>query len=91
MGSKISSDDPWDPSIEVGIDIPVGLDDIMVDAHQLDSAILNVVVNSRDAMPTGGAMFISARGAEIAAGNDQRLPEGAICLPRYQRYRYGHG
>lgn len=69
------------PSIEVGIDIPAGLDDIIADSRQLESALLNVVINAQDAMPNGGSLYIAARGAEIAGGNDQDLPAGRyVCL-----------
>lgn len=69
------------PTIEVSIDIPPGIDDILVDANQLEAAMLNVVVNARDAMPQGGALFITARGAEIAMGNDLGLSRGRyVCL-----------
>ena len=68
-------------TIEVNIDIAPDVDSIVTDVNQLESAILNVVVNARDAMPTGGALFISARRAEIIDGNDKELPHDAyICL-----------
>nr|WP_298685961.1 PAS domain-containing sensor histidine kinase [uncultured Dongia sp.] len=69
------------PSIEVGFDFPAELSDVMVDVNQLESAILNVVVNARDAMPNGGALFLSARGAEITSDSDHGLAAGDyVCL-----------
>jgi PAS domain S-box-containing protein len=69
------------PLIEVTIDIPADLDPIMADANQLEAAMLNIVVNARDAMSNGGALFITARNAEIASGNDHDLAAGRyVCL-----------
>lgn len=43
--------------------------------------MLNIVVNARDAMNGEGVLTISARSAEIAAGNDPDLPAGRyVCM-----------
>jgi PAS domain S-box-containing protein len=49
------------PMITIETDIPEGLPSIKADANQLESALLNLMVNSRDAMPEGGTIKISAR------------------------------
>jgi PAS domain S-box-containing protein len=49
------------PAYRIDLRIPVGLPHVMTDANQLESALLNLVVNARDAMPNGGAITISAR------------------------------
>ncbi|WP_258196990.1 PAS domain S-box protein [Pseudomonas entomophila] len=48
------------PTIEIGLDINACLPSVTVDPHQLELAILNLVVNARDAMPQGGRLTLSA-------------------------------
>jgi PAS domain S-box-containing protein len=49
------------PIMTIETDIPEGLPSIKADANQLETALLNLTVNSRDAMPEGGTIKISAR------------------------------
>lgn len=68
-------------TIEVKFDIANDVDSIVADVNQLESAILNVVMNARDAMPAGGALFISARRVAVARGTDKELPHDVyVCL-----------
>jgi signal transduction histidine kinase/CheY-like chemotaxis protein len=65
--------------IELEIDLPSKLPLALVDANQIELALLNLVVNARDAMPDGGTLKIrvdqaeAAAGVEIAAGSYVRL------------------
>lgn len=52
------------PTIEVVVQIDARLPSVLVDPHQLELAVLNLVVNARDAMNSGGRLLISAGGAD---------------------------
>lgn len=47
------------PLVEVELDMPAGLPSIYADRIQLELALLNLVINARDAMPAGGKICIS--------------------------------
>src|SRR5579863_10362899 len=49
---------------------------VKADPSQIEQVILNLAVNSRDAMPAGGKLTITARQVELDE-NDSRNPEGA--------------
>jgi PAS domain S-box-containing protein len=49
------------PAYRIDLRIPSGLPLVTTDPNQLETALLNLVVNARDAMPEGGAITISAR------------------------------
>ncbi len=62
------------PGVGLRLDIPEGLPPAQVDANQLELAVLNLVINARDAMPDGGSIVI--RVAEYEASNDPALKPG---------------
>ena len=53
-------------SIEIAPDLPATL----CDPNQLENAILNLVINARDAMPGGGRLTIAAATARLGAGDE---------------------
>lgn len=62
--------------IELEIDIGAAMPSANVDPNQLEMAILNLSVNARDAMPTGGTITIAALSEELSAPNSMGLPAG---------------
>jgi PAS domain S-box-containing protein len=62
------------PRVALRLDLPDGLPPARVDANQLELAVLNLAINSRDAMPDGGSIDI--RIAEHQARDDPALRSG---------------
>jgi PAS domain S-box-containing protein len=67
-------------SIGEGIEIVTELDSspltVHVDPAQMEAALLNIAVNARDAMPTGGRLSIATRPITLANRADNALPPG---------------
>ena len=54
-----------DENIEVDVQLDPDLNSILIDNGQLAQAILNLVVNARDAMPDGGTLAVRTANAEL--------------------------
>ncbi|MCP5368680.1 MAG: PAS-domain containing protein [Hyphomicrobiales bacterium] len=62
-------------SIEMALDLPRDPLAVRTDPHQLENALLNLVINARDAMPDGGCLGIKVRRVVLSKRAVARLPD----------------
>jgi signal transduction histidine kinase/CheY-like chemotaxis protein len=67
-------------SVEIRHAVATKLWPVLIDVSQIETALLNVALNARDAMPGGGVLLIET--ANIFAGDDELPPEiaGQDCV-----------
>lgn len=73
------------PGIHVEVVAGAGLWPVLIDAHQLENAVLNLCINARDAMPGGGRLTIETgnRWIDARTAKAQDLDPGqyvSICV-----------
>jgi PAS domain S-box-containing protein len=61
LGEDVSIDLRLDPSLHR----------VLADAGQVEQAVMNLCVNARDAMPTGGRIRLSTRNLEVVSGTPE--------------------
>jgi PAS domain S-box-containing protein len=70
--------------VEIGVRLTPDLPHILADAAQLESALLNLAVNARDAMPAGGTLTIETACADLderyCADNPDASPGAYVLL-----------
>jgi PAS domain S-box-containing protein len=64
------------PAVELATCFPGHLPPVLTDANQLESALLNLAVNARDAMGDGGRLVVEAAARSLGSHNDLDLPAG---------------
>jgi PAS domain S-box-containing protein len=66
------------PSVSIVVDILPDVCPVKIDANQLELALMNLVVNARDAMPGGGSLTITCRNEVVTETNNlpKTLPPG---------------
>ena len=64
------------PTIHIDTRIPMRLKAVQADQNQLEMALVNLIVNARDAMPQGGSIHIAASEEAVKAGHGTALPPG---------------
>ncbi|WP_246702706.1 PAS domain S-box protein [Starkeya sp. ORNL1] len=62
-------------SIRLRVELDHDLPFAVVDGNQLESAILNLAINARDAMPDGGDLTVRTRLAELGAADVVATPD----------------
>ena len=70
--------------VEIHMDIPAGVPALSGDRHELEQALVNLLLNSVDAMNGNGAVTVAARGDSLAAlreGATPRKGDPASVLP----------
>ena len=67
------------PSVLIETRFPLNLPWIKTDPNQLEMALLNLMVNARDAMPQGGPIIVAAFSEAVGEGQQLR-PGSYVCL-----------
>jgi signal transduction histidine kinase len=68
------------PSIDIAAMFHDGLPAIRVDPNQLELVLLNLALNARDAMPTGGRLVVTARRMPASTGPQGLKPGDYVCV-----------
>jgi PAS domain S-box-containing protein len=68
------------PSVMIETRFPLTLSAVKTDPNQLEMALLNLMVNARDAMPEGGLIVVAARPETVTDGHARLQPGSYVRL-----------
>ena len=69
-----------DPTVRIAVDLPSDLPAIRIDRNQFELALLNLGLNARDAIPSGGVLSITARATDESGIPDKLTPGSYVRL-----------
>ena len=78
-------------TINLDFQLPENLPKVLVDAPQVESAILNLIVNARDATPAGGSITVRTSVVALSAAEVGALPAGSYVTLAVQDTGEGMG
>ena len=78
-------------SVTVRLDAPQGLPPVLADRSQLETVLLNLATNARDALSGDGAIIFSASAENIPADHPMDLEPGSLCPSGRRGYRLRDG
>ncbi|MCX6632736.1 MAG: PAS domain S-box protein [Candidatus Solibacter sp.] len=64
--------------VEVRVALQPNVGTILADPHQLEQVVMNLVVNSRDAMPGGGKLLVETATVEFEENSMQSHPDARV-------------
>lgn len=69
------------PAVKFEVDLAPDLPPVLIDAAQFEASMMNLVANSRDAMPRGGTVSLSTHMTRRAAPDDvEGKPRDYVCV-----------
>ena len=68
------------PQTRIEVRFPLRISPLLADSNQLEMALLNLAVNARDAMVSGGQIVIAAREEELAVDEGELKAGRYVCL-----------
>jgi signal transduction histidine kinase len=77
------------PEVHLVLQMTPGLPRCLVDPTLFDAAVLNLIVNARDAMPTGGEVRVTTDEMAVTQAQSTTLPAGTYVRVRVEDNGFG--